>query len=172
MTLPDDGDQMGGGDQTGGDETTPRLLLDVMLGKLATYLRMCGYDAAYALDDGVEDDDAVLDAATSESRVLVTRDRQLASRASESVLLTEREVEDQLRELRSEGFTLSLDEVPRFCGRCNGRLDSAGDDTDAPDEPRPEYVPDDKPLWRCRECGQYFWKGSHWDDVEVRLNEL
>jgi len=37
-----------------------RLLLDTMLGKLATYLRMCGYDAAYALDEGVESDDALL----------------------------------------------------------------------------------------------------------------
>ncbi|PSP98633.1 hypothetical protein BRC89_07140 [Halobacteriales archaeon QS_4_70_19] len=26
-------------------------LLDVMLGKLATYLRMCGHDATYALDE-------------------------------------------------------------------------------------------------------------------------
>ena len=151
--------------------TEDRLLLDVMLGKLATYLRMCGYDAAYALNDEVEDDDAVLDLAASESRVLVTRDRQLASRASESVLLTEREVEDQLRELQSAGFTLSLAEEPRFCGRCNGQVDPVDDDTDAPVS-RPEYVPDDKPLWRCRECGQYFWKGSHWDDVEAQLDEL
>ncbi|MFW6382904.1 MAG: Mut7-C RNAse domain-containing protein, partial [Haloferacaceae archaeon] len=29
-------------------------MLDAMLGKLATYLRMCGYDAAYVLD-GVDD---------------------------------------------------------------------------------------------------------------------
>jgi uncharacterized protein with PIN domain len=31
-----------------------RLLLDAMLGNLATYLRMCGYDAADATDRGVE----------------------------------------------------------------------------------------------------------------------
>ncbi|SEO41958.1 hypothetical protein SAMN04487948_102337 [Halogranum amylolyticum] len=155
------------------DDDRPRLLLDVMLGKLATYLRMCGYDAAYALDRGVEDDDAVLDLAASESRVLLTRDRQLASRATESVLLAERDVEDQLRELHSGGFTLSLENGPKFCGRCNGRVDPVGDTgaVDA-DEPPPDYVPADTPLWQCRECGQYFWRGSHWDDVEARLNEL
>ena len=42
-------------------EPHDRLLLDAMLGKLATYLRMCGHDAAYALDRGVEADDAVRD---------------------------------------------------------------------------------------------------------------
>ena len=139
-----------------------------MLGKLATYLRMCGYDAAYALDDGVEDDDAVLDLAASESRVLLTRDRQLAGRATESVLLTEREVEAQLRELRANGFSLSLDDEPTYCGRCNGRVVAVEDERDT----RPEYAPDDGPVWRCRDCGQFFWKGSHWEDVKTRLNGL
>jgi uncharacterized protein with PIN domain len=45
-----------------------RLLLDAMLGRLATYLRMCGYDAAYALDEGIEADDAVLDWARRDDR--------------------------------------------------------------------------------------------------------
>lgn len=155
-------------DRPGDDEPRPRLLLDVMLGKLATYLRMCGYDAAYALDDGVEDDDAVLDLAASESRMLLTRDRQLAGRATESVLLTEREVEAQLRELRSNGFSLSLDDEPTYCGRCNGRVVAVEDERDT----RPEYVPDDGPVWRCRDCGQFFWMGSHWEDVKTRLNGL
>ena len=33
---------------------TDTLLLDLMLGKLAVYLRTCGYDAAYAGDRNVE----------------------------------------------------------------------------------------------------------------------
>ncbi|TKX52332.1 hypothetical protein EXE45_19560, partial [Halorubrum sp. SP9] len=52
-----------------------------MCGKLATYLRLCGYDAAYALDRGVEADDRLLDLAADEGRTLVTRDRELAARA-------------------------------------------------------------------------------------------
>lgn len=36
---------------------TDRFLLDAMLGTLTTYLRMCGYDAAYALDHEIEADD-------------------------------------------------------------------------------------------------------------------
>jgi uncharacterized protein with PIN domain len=31
-----------------------RLFVDAMLGRLVTYLRMCGYDMAYALDEGIE----------------------------------------------------------------------------------------------------------------------
>lgn len=44
---------------------TDRLLLDVMLGKLAVYLRVCGYDTAYALGRGLEAQLAELRAAGS-----------------------------------------------------------------------------------------------------------
>ncbi|MFB6152031.1 MAG: Mut7-C RNAse domain-containing protein [Haloarculaceae archaeon] len=149
-----------------GDAT---LLLDVMLGKLATYLRMCGYDAAYAGERGIESDDALLDAARAEDRLLVTRDRELARRGDESVLLAGREIRDQLRELREEGFELALADEPRRCSACNGRL-RAVDRT----EPTPEYAPapHEETVWRCADCGQHFWKGSHWDHVGETLEDL
>lgn len=153
-----------------------KLLLDAMLGKLATYLRMFGYDAAYALDRGIERDEELLCLASKEERLLLTRDRQLAARAARSsecgaavgsVLLSERRVTEQLRELRETGVELSLADSPTRCGNCNGRLLSPTTDT-----PRPEYVPDDERVWRCQDCGQWFWKGSHWDDVADRLEDI
>ena len=145
------------------------LVLDAMLGKLATYLRMCGYDAAYAMDRDAEDDDALLALATTEGRRLVTRDEGLARNVADAVLLTEREVEDQLRELAAAGFELELSEEPVRCGTCNAPVERV-DRT----EPTPEYAPDpaDTDIWRCRDCGQHFWKGSHWDDVADRIRDL
>lgn len=145
-------------------EDTP-LLLDVMLGKLATYLRMCSYDAAYALDRELESDDEILACGQREGRTLVTRDVALADAAPDAVLLRSLDVEDQLRELGATGFTLELGE-PSRCSRCNGPLERVEADgrtpAFAPD-------PDEKAVWRCRECGQPYWRGSHWDDVERRL---
>ena len=145
-----------------------RLLLDVMLGKLATLLRMCGYDAAYALDREIETDDEILALAESEGRLVITRDRELAARAEKSILLESKDVDDQLRELGEEGMELILDE-PSRCAACNNSLElvSASGET-------PEYAPDldEQPVWRCPACGQHFWKGSHWDDVEARLTRF
>jgi hypothetical protein len=148
---------------------TDRLLLDAMLGKLTTYLRMCGYDAAYALDDGLEADEAVLTRLRESGRTLLTRDRSLAERAPASILLTEREVEDQLRELSAAGFALELADEPDRCGTCNSpvaRVDRG--------EPTPAYAPDpaEVAVWRCGSCGQHFWKGSHWDNVAATLEAL
>ncbi|ELZ86637.1 hypothetical protein C453_05849 [Haloferax elongans ATCC BAA-1513] len=155
----------------GGCPDKTRFLLDVMLGKLATYLRMCGYDTAYALDEHDTDpgDSTLLDRAAEESRVLLTRDVSLAERASRSVLVASKRPLHQLRELESVGFDIALDEEPTRCGVCNGPVEELGDDA-----PIPEYAPSDGEtrLWRCRDCGQVFWRGSHWRDVESRLNEL
>ena len=145
------------------------LLLDAMLGKLATYLRMCGHDAAYALDEGVEADGALLDWAASEDRQLVTRDAELAARAADGVLLASREVEAQLRELAAVGLDLELTDEPVRCGVCNGSLSRVG-----PGKATPAYAPDttEVAVWRCRDCGQHFWRGSHWDDVARTLSRL
>jgi uncharacterized protein with PIN domain len=166
----------------------PRVLLDAMCGKLATYLRMCGYDAAYALDRGVEADDQVLSLAAAEDRTLFTRDRELAARVADALLLTERDVLDQLREVAAAGYPVELAAEPRRCGACNGpveRVGPAGVDVDLGD--RPDYVPDDagvspatesaldadsRPAWRCRDCGRWFWKGSHWESVASRLDDI
>lgn len=144
------------------------LLLDVMLGKLAVFLRMCGYDAAYAGDRGVESDDRLLEIAATEDRTLLTRDVQLAERAGDALLLTGHAVEDQLSELRGAGTVLELDDGPSRCGRCNGRLEPVenGDAT-------PAYAPDPEEIncWRCRACGQVFWRGSHHDRVAEILED-
>jgi Uncharacterized conserved protein len=151
-----------------------RLLLDAMLGKLATYLRMCGYDAAYVLDSvddpagGPTDDELIAEARRS-GRTILTRDREVTARAADAVLLESRDVEEQLSELRTAGYDLSLDATPTRCGACNGlvRAVDAG-------ESLPAYAPDpaDTDCFRCRECGQVFWKGSHWADVRATLDAV
>lgn len=84
---------------------------------------------------------------------------------TESVLLTSKAVTDQVEELRRAGYSITFDE-PTRCSNCNGVLEEAGSDEDTPEHAPP---PDDTTVWRCRGCGQAFWKGSHWDDVRRRL---
>ncbi|WP_435361085.1 Mut7-C RNAse domain-containing protein [Haloarchaeobius sp. DFWS5] len=155
-----------------------RYLLDAMLGNLAVYLRLCGHDTVYALDRDIEADDRLLELAAAEGRVLVTRDEQLAARAAAassraapgSILLRTRETEDMLRELASAGVALSPTDEPAWCGRCNGELRRVERDGTAA---VPEYVPNESEnhrLWRCRACGQYFWKGGHWDRMVATLD--
>lgn len=144
-----------------------RLLTDAMLGRLTTYLRMCGYDTAYVLEVGLESDDEIRAYADTEQRVLVTRDEELAARTANAVLLTARDIETMLSTLRAEGFELELPETPRRCSTCNGTVEGV-----PPDASTPAYAPDPRSVsvWRCTDCGQHFWKGSHWDSVAETLS--
>jgi len=145
-----------------------RLLLDAMCGGLRSYLRLCGHDTAYVLDrfDGdAPADDAIAALARTENRRLVTRDVALAGRTEDALLVESREVAGQLRELRAAGVALRPAE-PTYCGRCNGRLERLEGDP-------AEYVPDDVgAVWACVDCGQQFWKGSHWDRMRETLAGL
>ncbi|WP_049971106.1 Mut7-C RNAse domain-containing protein [Haladaptatus cibarius] len=153
-----------GSPSSASSSTRPTLFLDVMLGKLATYLRMCGYDTAYALDRGVEDDDEILELAQKEGKTLITRDERLSERTENGILLTSLDVTEQLRELDTRGFDLSLSE-PSRCSSCNGELVRN-------DGESPEHAPDGTQIWRCADCGKRFWKGSHWESVERTLADL
>jgi uncharacterized protein with PIN domain len=146
-----------------------RLLLDAMLGRLATYLRMCGHDTVYTLDAGLETDEEILDRARSDERTLVTRDRDLAAQYPASILLSARDVQDQLAALAAAGVRIGLPETPQRCSRCNDSLVRV-DGT----EPTPEYAPSTSEfdIWRCEGCGQHFWKGSHWADVAERIADI
>lgn len=143
------------------------LCLDVMLGGIVSPLRMIGYDTAYALDRGVEDDEAIIELAKHEDRLLLTRDQAVASRVDSGVLLTETDPQAQLRELADAGFELSLTE-PSRCSHCNGALRRITKGTGPKNGPSPET----EAVWRCRDCGQWYWKGSHWTHLENRLEEL
>lgn len=145
-----------------------KLLLDVMLGELRSLLRMVGYDTAYAMERGVEDDDAIAAIAREEGRILLTRDEDLARQVDGSVVVHPTDTDEALTALSDAGFELALTE-PRRCSACNGELRAVD-----PQAETPEYAPDpaDVPCWECRRCGQLFWKGSHWADVAERLQRL
>lgn len=147
-----------------------RLLVDTMCGGIVSYLRMCGHDTAYAMDRGIESDGELKQVTTDEQRRLVTRDQDLAT-TTDGILLTATSTEGQLAELADAGVELVLRERPQYCGNCNGRLRVVGPDEQST---TPAYTPEpsENDLFACQECGQYFWRGSHWDRVETTLADL
>ncbi len=159
-------------DEDGGRSIRPetdRLLCDVMLGKLAVYLRLCGFDAAYAVDRGIEADDRIAETARQERRRLCTRDVELAGRVPNSILLVEREIDGQLAELRETGVELDVADPPKYCGRCNGELVPVASDAETPGY---APAPDEVDCFRCQECGQVFWKGSHYERMSETIESV
>ena len=143
-----------------------RFLADAMLGKLAEWLRILGYDTLAAEDLSIMDDDYLLDIAEDEGRVLLTKDVELYERAKKegisAVLVEGNDVEHQLAFLVKEGL-IELREVPSLerCPKCNGVLKRVSKEEVKGLVPMGVYMSHDE-FWVCTNCGQIYWKGSHW----------
>jgi hypothetical protein len=141
-----------------------------MLGSLARWLRLFGFDAAY-LEPG-PDDPVLAEIARTEGRWLLTRDHELAAVGPRTMLIRSEGVEPQLREVFSR---LELRPQPTLdsarCAECNGRLEWASRSAVA--DVAPPYVLATAPRFkRCVACGRVYWPGTHGEGILERMAEV
>jgi hypothetical protein len=145
-------------------------VVDVMLGRLAHWLRAMGYDTVY---DGRADDDRLLALAIADDRTLITRDTRLAKAAGRRGCLIRAERTDpQLVEVVA-GLVLDPSDTRWFtrCLECNTTLEPR--DKEAVKGLVPPRVFTTQTDFRgCRSCGKVFWPGSHFDRMWERLTSL
>jgi hypothetical protein len=131
-----------------------------MLGRLARWLRLLGYDTLYRRD---WDDAELARVAVRDGRVLLTRDRELAGRriVRNALLVDVDDPEEQLRfVVRSLELAPDLSRMFSRCAHCNAAVEPVG-----PDEVEgrvPAYVRRHCDRFaRCPECGRVYWNGTH-----------
>lgn len=142
----------------------PRFILDVHLGRLATYLRLLGFDAEY----GNSSSDAELaQRAVAEGRTLLTRDRGLLKRAAITRGYSVRSTDprEQILEVLAR-FDLARQMRPfARCLACNGILDHvAKADVEAALPPRVAEL--NQHFKRCARCGRVYWQGTHYQHLK------
>ncbi|MBI5239187.1 MAG: Mut7-C RNAse domain-containing protein [Elusimicrobia bacterium] len=139
----------------------PKFLADSMLGKLARWLIILGYDAAYGGEKG-RSDASLQEQAKREGRIFLTRDTRIPRVAGLRMLLVRpTRFEDQLRYVL-KALELKPDRKKLFtrCSYCNESLASV---------PRDEALAQVPPLvqelqtefWRCGACKRMYWGGTH-----------
>ena len=134
-----------------------RFILDVHLGTVARRLRLAGIDTAYSTD---ADDDALIEQANLEHRVLLTQDRGILRRRA---LVTGAYVrgdrpDSQLGDVLDR-FAPPLAPWTR-CTTCNGLLAGAAK-ADVESQLQPGTRRNYSAFARCQECGQVYWRGAH-----------
>ena len=148
----------------------PRFVLDVHLGKLAGYLRMLGFDAAY---NNSATDPELVRIAAGEQRILLTRDRGLLMHASVTRGYWPRET-DSRRQAAEIVRRFDLARLVRpftRCMACNEILQPA--DLDEVRRRLPARITElyDHFL-QCPRCGRTFWQGSHYRRMKAWIAEL
>jgi uncharacterized protein with PIN domain len=138
-----------------------------MLGKLARWLRMMGYDTKYS---NSMDDAALLFLAKDEKRVLLTRDFALYQLATEKGLetsyvngLTEPE---RLAEIAYKfDIPLSINLEQSRCPKCNAKIVSVPKNEIA-DKIQKNTLTHYEQFWLCPNCGAVYWQGAHWKNID------
>ena len=149
-------------------EEPVRLLVDGMLGRLAKWLRLLGYDTAY---DNAATDHELAHRARAEGRVLLTRDRELANRRGLRTLLIQSQVlEEQIQEVQD-----SLGPPPHpalsRCAVCNSALEPISP-AEVADRVPPYVLRTHTEFRHCPGCGRVYWSGSHVQAMRETLDVM
>lgn len=149
-------------------DSAPPLLADAMLGKLARWLRLAGYDTAYLADT---DDLEVIRLARAEDRVILTRDIGLATRHGvDALLIDSQQVEQQMQQVR-DYFGPPGEEAFSRCSICNQQLESLS--PEAARERVPPYVARTQTDFKaCPVCHRVYWPGTHVDGIQSGLDKI
>jgi hypothetical protein len=147
-----------------------RFVLDVHLGKLASLLRMFGFDALYSR--GSDDEDLVR-ASRVERRIVLSRDRGLLKRRSvtHGYLVRSASPRGQLAEVVHRFDLARRVRLFSRCMACNMPLERVEKETVAHRLP-PAVAAGYEEFSLCPSCGRVYWRGTHWESMREVAAEV
>jgi uncharacterized protein with PIN domain len=147
-----------------------RFVLDIHLGRLASHLRLLGFDTLYRND---YEDEELARVSSSERRILLTRDIGLLKRSlvTHGYFVRATNPQEQTAEVVRR-FDL-FGQVNPFhrCLRCNGLLRPVEKGSIAdrlPAEASEQY----HEFRLCQSCQRIYWKGSHYSRLEAFIASI
>ncbi|MEM0351312.1 MAG: Mut7-C RNAse domain-containing protein [Archaeoglobaceae archaeon] len=153
-----------------------KFICDRMLGKLAIWLRISGYDTLYIGNFEIDGEDEFL-LKNHLDRILLTKDRVLYIKCQKigrrAFLIKSNKVLEQMRELKSLGVKFQI--VMDRCSVCNNLLRKPSKE-EAMDVLREMGLKEDMlekyELWFCEKCRKLYWMGGHWRNMVRFLKKI
>ena len=138
-----------------------KFILDVHLGKLARYLRLLGFDSLYKND---LEDNVIIEIATKEKRIILTRDIGILKngKVSHGYFIRSQQPREQLKEVIHR-FDLSKQIKPfARCSGCNSKIKPI-DKKKVKDLLKPRTKKEFRDFFQCSGCKKIYWHGSHYE---------
>jgi len=149
-----------------------KLLCDQMLGTLAKWLRIYGFDTFYANME--MDDSYIIDMCKKDERVLITRDKELIIRARKENLKTigikSIDINEQIKIIISK-IEIDSKKLLSRCILCNSLVEDIKKSEVKEKVPERVYRNNDK-FWYCKNCDKIYWKGSHFENMIEKINQI
>ena len=147
-----------------------KFIADAMLGRLARWLRILGYDVSY--ESSISDDDLIA-RALNEGRIILTMDRKLTEResAENSMLINSPSYKEQLKQVITHYNIDYKSGIFTRCLVCNGLLEPIGKEKIKDNVPPYVYSTQDE-FDMCPQCGRIYWSGTHRAKMLGMLDEI
>ena len=149
-------------------DPVPAFVLDNHLGKLAGYMRLLGLDVLY---NPAWQDEQLAQVAHQYNRILLTRDRGLLKRKIVHLgycVRADNPLDQVLEVIGRYQLTVAISPFKR-CQRCNGLLEKV-EKSAIDDQLQPLTRQYFNEFTRCADCGQIYWKGSHYQRIQELLH--
>jgi uncharacterized protein len=137
-----------------------KFILDVHLGKLASMLRMLGFDCYYRND---LDDDEIIEIACKEERIILTRDLGILKngKVKHGYFPRSQDPKLQLREIFDRYRLKDKIKPLTRCMTCNGEI-SLVKKSEIGEEIGEKTELYYQEFYLCKNCKKTYWKGSHY----------
>jgi uncharacterized protein with PIN domain len=144
--------------------TIIRFVLDIHLGKLATSLRLLGFDTLYRNDYA---DEELAQISSSQARILLTRDKGLLMRSlvTHGYYVRSTQPQQQIVEVLRRFDLFEIVSPFQRCLRCNGLLATVAKESIFDQLPATVQLQTHE-FHRCQDCTQIYWKGSHFERLQ------
>jgi uncharacterized protein with PIN domain len=143
-----------------------KFVADVMVGKLARWLRVLGLDVVYS---NVLDDGEIIQLAKSENRIVLTRDTGLVPRLIESpyLFIESDHYKEQVQQV-VRTFDIRQFRVFTRCLECNTLLQEVNREAVFERVPPYVYLTQER-FATCPTCDRVYWHGTHANEMLKRL---
>jgi len=142
-----------------------------MLGKLARWLLILGYDTAWARGED-PGDLFLLERARREDRILLTRDARIPEvKGLRKLVLRSQRFEEQLRQvLKAFGLKPDPARLFRRCTLCNVLIEAVAKEEVLAELPEKVRALDTG-FFRCPACRRLYWTGTHVENTLAKLKD-
>ena len=148
----------------------PRFAVDKMLGRLATWLRLLGYDATYGSHLGGR---SLVRHARAEGRTILTRDRRLLRdpQVPPALFVNSTHFREQLRQVIAAFKLDAAHKMFSRCALCNVPVAPVAKEQVASRVP-PYVLETQAEFLRCPKCHRIYWSATHVDHMRAELQGL
>ena len=139
---------------------------DSMLGKLARYLRILGYDTAYQSNYSENE----LLKLSAKGRIILTKNQKTFSSYPHAILIEHNTIKDQIKMVdKAIGLTRDHNTWLNRCTLCNSLLSKVEEDEARENVPDFVFAHHPQNILFCPVCKKFYWPGTHKDNMMKQL---